>query len=374
MRRVSIFALSAFVLFVAQTHASPADAAEKLKVVVPDKENLQYLSFWVALASGAFAAEDLDVEVISPPAPGQTPTLFEETADADAAVLPPPMYLAMIGRRVPIALVANLLANDPIELIVRKSILAERKLDASMPLKARLAGLHGLRIGIAPHPPARLRALYASEGLDADQELSLVILHGKEQNAAFTEGKVDALFAHTPYVERALVHDDAAVLVNLSRGEAPSLANRMIHALVFKQAFLARRRDVVVRAYRAIARAEAEIHASPPAAMASAKKQMKTRDEKEIATLVGLYEPAIPRTAEVRVEDLAPGLTLFPTGTPKPDLSSIPLGEYVASDIAREAQTSPFAKARIIVAAVAVAIVAMIVFFVVRGRRRTRAE
>ena len=70
--------------------AGRAQAAEKLKVVVPDGQNLQFLSFWVALGSGAFAAEDLDVEVVSPPAPGQTPTMFEES-DAEAAVLPPPM-------------------------------------------------------------------------------------------------------------------------------------------------------------------------------------------------------------------------------------------------------------------------------------------
>jgi ABC-type nitrate/sulfonate/bicarbonate transport system substrate-binding protein len=350
-------------------YAAQARSAERLTVVVPDGENLQYLSFWVALGSGAFAAEDLDVQVVSPPAPGQTPTMFEE-GDAEAAVLPPPMYLMMIARRAPIAIVANLLANDPIELVVKRSILDERKLDASMPMKARLEGLHGLRLGIAPHPPARLRALYTAYGLDADQELELVILHGKEQNAAFKSGEVDALFAHTPYVERAIVHDDAVVLVNLSRGEAPALANRQIPALAFKKAFLDRRRDVAIRAYRAIARAQATIHSSPPAAMLAVKKQMPSRDEREVATLVGLYEPAIPRSPEVRVEDLAPALALFPAGQPKPDLSGIPLAEHVAADIGRDAESPPFAKARSIVAAVAALVIAVLVFVVVRARRK----
>jgi ABC-type nitrate/sulfonate/bicarbonate transport system substrate-binding protein len=344
-------------------------AGEKLKVVVPDGENLQFLSFWVALGSGAFAAEDLDVVVVSPPAPGQTPSMFEE-GDAEAAVLPPPMYLAMIARRSPIALVANLLANDPIELVVKKSILAERKLDASMPMKARLEGLHGLRIGIAPHPPARLRALYAAYGLDADQQLELVILHGKEQNAAFEAGEVDALFAHTPYVERAIVNDDAVVLVNLSRGEAPALSNRQIHVLAFKKAFLERRRDVAIRAYRAIARAEAQIHRSPAAAMLAVKKQMPARDDREVATLIGLYEPAIPKSPEVRVEDLTPALALFPAGQPKPDLAGVPLADHVASDIAREAEAPAYAKARILVIGIAAVAVALVVFFVLRRGER----
>lgn len=348
--------------------ASRVDAAEKLKVVVPDRENLQYLSFWVAIASGAFAEEDLSVEVVSPPAPGQTPSLFEES-DAEAAVLPPPMYLTMIARRAPIALVANLLMNDPIELVVRNSIFTERKLDATAPLKARLEGVRGLRVGIAPHPPARMRALFAAEGLDADKEVTMVILHGKEQNAAFKDGKVDALFAHTPYVERAIVHDDAVVLVNLSRGEAPALANRMIHALTFKKAFIASRRDLVVRAYRAIARAQAKIHESPPAAMAAVKKQMPDRDAREVATLIGLYEPAIPKSPEVHVEDVAPALALFPAGQPKPDLTGVPLAEHVATDIARDAQRSPFANARLVVITIAAFVVVVIGFFVFRARR-----
>ena len=348
--------------------ATTTASAEKLKVVVPDGENLQFLSFWVALGSGAFAAEDLDVEVLSPPAPGQTPTLFEES-DAEAAVLPPPMYLSMIARRAPIVLVANLLKNDPIELVVKKSVFEERKLDPSAPLKTRLESIRGLKLGIAPHPPARLRALYAAEGLDADKELELVILHGKEQNAAFKAGEVDALFAHTPYVERAIVHDDAVVLINLSRGEVPALANRQIHVLAFKKSLLDRRRDIAVRAYRAIAHAEAQIHLSPTAAMAAVKKQMPSRDQREVATLIGLYQPAIPKTPEVRVEDLAPALALFPAGQPKPDLSGIPLAEHVASDIARESQEKPFAKARLIVAAIAAAVVLLLVIVVVRARR-----
>lgn len=369
-RRAVIAAVAASLFFFGVVDA--ARAGEKLKVVVPDAENLQFLSFWVALGSGAFAAEDLDIEVVSPPAPGQTPTLFEES-DAEAAVLPPPMYLAMIARRAPIVLVANLLANDPIELVVRRSVYTERKLDAAQSIKARLEALRGLRIGIAPHPPARLRALYASEGLDADKDVEMVILHGKEQNAAFKAREVDALFAHTPYVERAIVHDDAVVVINLSRGEVPALANRQIHVLTFKKSLLDRRRDIAIRAHRAIARAQRTIHASPPSAMLAVKKQMPSRDEREVATLVGLYEPAIPKTPQVRTEDLAPALALFPAGQPKPVLDGIPLAEFVATDVGIEAESPPFAKARMVVVAIAAAVVLVIAFVVVRARRRAQS-
>lgn len=354
LRLITATALAAFAIVFASRDAA---AGERLRIVVPDGENLQYMSFWVAQATAAFAEEGLDVEVSSPAAPGQTATFFEE-GEAEAAVLPPPLYLRMIARRAPIVLVANLLANDPIELVVKRSVLAERKLDASMPLRARLEGVRGLRIGIAPHPPVRLRALFASEGLDADRDIEMVILHGKQQNAAFRGGEVDALFAHTPFVERAIVHDDAVVLIDLSRGDAPPLANRMIHALAFKRTVLAQRRDLAVRAFRAIARAQALLHASPRAAADALAKKMPARDRREIDTIVDLYAPAIPRTPEVHADQVTAALAFFPAGQPPPDLAGVPLAEHVATDLAEDATGAPpFRTAWLIVIAVALAVV-----------------
>jgi len=342
--------------------------AEKLRVVVPKDQNLQYMSFWVALASGAFAAEGLDIELVSPKAPSQGATMFIES-DAAAAVLPPPMFLPLIAKRAPIVLVANLLTNEAINIVVSRKIAMERKLDPAAPLKTRLEGLKGLRVGIAPHPPSRLRALFTSEGLDAERDLKLVTLHGKEQNAAFHDGEVDALFAHTPYVERAIVHDDAFLLVHLSRGESPVLANRLIHAFVFKKQLFTERHDLAVRAYRALARADAAIHASKAETRAMLHKQMPDRDEKEIATIVDLYEPAIPLTPAIRTDDLPPALALLPSDHPKVDLGGIPLADYVATDLSVEAERTPFARARILVIAVALATLIAAVVLVARARR-----
>ena len=73
-----------------------------------------------------------------------------------------------------------------------------------------------------------------SVGLDADKDVEMVILRGKEQNAAFHAGEVDALYAHTPYLEQAIVQDDAVVLVDQGRGEVAVLANRQIHCLAVR--------------------------------------------------------------------------------------------------------------------------------------------
>lgn len=325
MRRVpsALLALSILAL------SSRAAALETVRVLVPDKGNLQYTSFWLADGAGYFGDEGYAVEMVAPPAPPQAESWFEERK-ADVAILPPPVYASLISHAVPVVLVANLLANDPINLVVRRSVMEERKLSAAMPLQAKLEGLRGVKLGIAPHPPARLKVLYASVGLDATKDVEQVVLHGKEQNEAFRTGKVDALYAHTPFVERALVHDDAVLLVNQSGGEAPALAHRQIHALAVRKDFLALHEPTARALVRAIARAEDLIHHDTARAATILKRMFPERDAAELDLIVKLYEPAIPATPAVRADMIPNAVELFPAEKPKPDLSKVDLGQHVA--------------------------------------------
>jgi ABC-type nitrate/sulfonate/bicarbonate transport system substrate-binding protein len=366
MRLFLSLVLAVIVSVAFSENAEARPAPEKIKVLVPDRGNLQYMSFWVAKSAGYFLDEGIDVELVVPPGPQQTTTFFEEH-QADIAVLPPPVYVGLIASKKPVVLVANLLTNDPIELIVRRSALTARGLSADMPIKARLEGLRGIKLGVAPHPPTRLRALFASQGLDVDKDVTMVILHGKEQNAAFHAGEVDALYAHTPYLERAIINDDALVLVDQSRGEVPELANRQIHTLAVNRSLLETRRELVISMVRAIALAESLIHRKPADTVAALAHEMPDRDRKELETIVRLYEPAIPKTPAVRAADIPGALTMFPAGTPKPDLAGIDLERHVAPDLLA-VEPPHTARAWAIVIGVGMVVVAALVAFTTRRR------
>lgn len=303
-------------------------AAEVVKVLVPDRGNLQFTSFWVADAAGYFAEEGMQLEIVTPPGPPQAEAFFEAHA-ADVAVLPPPVYASLIAHGVPVVLVANLLANDPINLVVRRSVMEARGLRADMPLKARLEGLRGLKLGVAPHPPTRLRLLYSSVGLDADKDITQVVLHGKEQNEAFREQEVDALYAHTPYLERALLHDDAVMLVNQSAGEVPGLARRQIHALTVRRSFLELHEPMVRSLVRAIAKAEVLARTKPDAICVHLAKAFPQRDRAEIDLIARLYAPAIPETPTVHADLIPNAVELFPAEKARPDLSKVDLHAHV---------------------------------------------
>lgn len=313
-----------------------ARAGTPVKVLVPDADNLQYMSFWLAKGAGYFDDEKIDIELVVPPVPNQSLPYFLQSK-ADVAVLPPPVYLQLIAQKFPFVLVANLLANDPINLVVRRSVFDERKLSATAPMADRLRGIRGLRVGVAPNPPRRLRALFASQGLDADKDVEMVILHGKEQNAAFAEKKVDALYCHTPYLEAALVDQDAVVLVNQSAGEVTQLATRQIHALAVTRQYRDGNAPIVAAMLRAIARAEHLIHTDQVSAVKALTREFPQMNRRNVETIVALYAPAIPQTPAVSVDGVLPGLALFPAAQTPPDLSGVDLAPYVDAKFADQA-------------------------------------
>jgi ABC-type nitrate/sulfonate/bicarbonate transport system substrate-binding protein len=317
---------------VPQLAAAPAMPTTHVRVIVPDADNLQYLAFWVARGAGYFADEHLEIELVVPDVPAQAIARVL-TGEAPVAVLPPPVYLQLIADRFPIVLVANLLQNDPIDLVVRRSVFVSRGMDRAAPLADRLRSLHGLRLCVAPGPPTRLHALFDSAGVDADQELQVVIRRGPTQNAAFADGECDALYAHTPYLEEALDDQDAVMLVDQSSGEVPALATRQIHTLAVSREFLLADRATVVSLVRAIGRAETLVHADPGATVDAVLRALPSLDRRHVQTLVSLYQPAVPATPRVSIDGLGPALALFPASRVMPSLEGVPLADFVEPDL-----------------------------------------
>ncbi len=382
LRTVVALALVAILATVARD--ARAVDLEKVRVVLPDGDNLQYLAFWTAIGAGYFRDEAIDIELKFPAAPPATMQLVHEKS-ADVFVLPPPLYIQLIAEKFPILLVANLLQNDPINVVVRRSVMEERKLSASMPLAERLAGLRGLRVGVAPGPPPRLRALFASVGMDADRDVEIVILRGHDQNEAFAAKKVDVLYCHTPYLETALVEQDAVMLVNQSAGEVAKLASRQIHALAVSPEVARRRPDFVAAMTRAIYRAQKLVHADVRAATDAVMRALPALDRTKVETIVAIYAPAVPLTPRVSIDGIDPALVFFPASRAAPDLRGVDLHDYVApsfaervlaeearalADQARAAEPWWRRRARWIGAALAVSTI----FVVVAMWRRRRAR
>jgi ABC-type nitrate/sulfonate/bicarbonate transport system substrate-binding protein len=234
-------------------HGRPIRGA--VRIEVPGNKNLQFFTLWVALGAGYFQQEGLEPRILVDATPRSAGQLLFQ-GQADVALLPPPMFLGMMAEDKPILLFASLLANEPINLALRKSVADARKFSPHALLRERLQAIMGLKVGLAGEVAPRLRALFASAGMNADKDVQLVTIPGPDQVQAFTQRRIDVLFAHTPYLETVLVQNDAVLLVDNSGGEVPVLADGQIHALATTRTLAQTKPEMMAAVTRAIYRAQ----------------------------------------------------------------------------------------------------------------------
>jgi NitT/TauT family transport system substrate-binding protein len=345
-RAIAAFAMALALLspirgFAQNQTATPSTS---INVFVPNGQNLQWMNFWVALGAGFFGDEALDVKTVlaaqsdDENTPGAQRALFD--GSADIAVLPRPQFLMAVARGRPVLAFANLLRNDPINLVVQRRVAEERGLSAKLPLADRLNGLRGLRVGVAPGPPVRLKVLLATAGLNADSDIEMMLVPGPAQNDFFGQERVDAIYAHTPYLETALVQQGGVLLVNQSAGEVPELANRQIHVLVTTQAYAAANPDVLLRVVRAIYRAQQLIHSDNDGTLAAIRRSgVELQAPDALETLVEIYEPAIPTTPEVSAEGAMRELALYPSRREPLDLGNVDFTPFVDNTFVEQVMT-----------------------------------
>jgi NitT/TauT family transport system substrate-binding protein len=314
-----------------------AQGRTTVRIGIPEPDNIQYLSLWVALGAGYLQAEGIEPEVVFAAIPKQSGQLLLQR-QADVALLQPPVYLGLIAQAQPIVLFANLLANDPINLVVRADVAAKLKLDPRAPLADRLNAVKGLRIGVAPEPPRRLRVLFSSVGLDADRDVTITIVRGDDQIAALTAGRVDALYSHTPFLEDALVTHGAMLLVNQSAGEVAALTSGQMHSLGALREFADARPDVVLSVTRAIARAQTLLHTDAgAAARALTRAGVPAPTPRHLTTVVGLYRAAVPKTPHVSAAAVERNAILYPARPAMPDFAKVRAADFLAPGFAEKA-------------------------------------
>ena len=314
-----------------------ASARLPVRIEVPGDKNLQFFTLWVALGAGYLQQEGLEPKILVDATPRSAGQLLFQ-GQADVALLPPPMFLGMMAEDKPILLFASLLANEPINLLVRKSLADARKLSAHAGLRERLQAIKGVKIGLAGEVAPRLRALFASAGMNADKEVQLVTIAGPDQVKAFAEGGVDVLFAHTPYLETALVQYDAVLLVATSGGEVPVLADGQIHALATTRDLARTKPEMMAAVARAIYRGQLLIHSDAKGTVdALLASGAAGGDLRRVEAFVAVYGPAVPRTPKISLEGIERDAALYPAHPRAPDFARVKAADYVTSQFADRA-------------------------------------
>lgn len=308
---------------------SSARAAMVVNVIAPKRENLQYLSVWVAKGAGLLEAEGIETQLMPPPG-GDTSSEMLRRGDAQVALLPPTRYIPLIAQKFPLIVAANPLENDGINLIVRRSVLEARHLTPSMPLVDRLKGVRGSRsasLMVRPRGFVRSTRRKGSTPTTTSSSSCSKAIRRTKRSAKKTSTR-STRTAPTPSAPSS--SRTASFLVNQSAGELPELAHRAMFALCATRAFATAEPAALAAIVRAIGRAEELTHKDPKGAVDAVLRVFPSMDRGLVEALVTLYEPAVPKTPTVTAEAIVASAKLLPETMGRPDLSAIDLQDYIA--------------------------------------------
>lgn len=296
----------------------------QLRVGIERPADLRLLPLWVGIGNGDFRRAGL--EVIPVPL-GARAGAAVASGEVPVAALRPALWTPLLVAKSEIALVATLLRDDDANLIVSRKAAEGRALSTSAPLAARLDALRELRVGYVDTGAGRLGALLGARAA----RVRLVELEPAGADRAFAAGDVDALYAPSPWAERALASGDGLLWVHASRGERDDAAGALpvLSALVASRAFVASDEARVFALVRGIAAAELLIHDERAAAVHALVEALPGIERSQLETAVILYEPAVPRDPRVDVAGVTATLRAYRPEIAEGELPRLELGRSV---------------------------------------------
>ena len=185
---------------------------------------LQAFGVFMGQHGGFFEASGVEVELQHVPK-GETITALQQ-GDVDVGVSPLHEVVEAVHSGEALVVFGLVSTRSPLNLVVKRGLVAALGITRSTPLEERLGVLKGLTIGLESGPLAQgvMREISRAAGLDpAVGEITLVEVDGEEQMSALREGRVDGLLARHPFLEEALLEAEGFLLVHLSKGEISAL-------------------------------------------------------------------------------------------------------------------------------------------------------
>jgi ABC-type nitrate/sulfonate/bicarbonate transport system substrate-binding protein len=238
--------------------------------------SMAFGSLYAARAQNFFEQEgiDLDLQIVSGDAIGAQ-GLVGGTAPMAAIGGAEAALLASKGIKNFIS-VSAINRAITVSVAVRKDLAESRGLTANMPIEKRVAALKGMRIATgSPGGAVHTTMLYllSRAGLDPQADVTLVSVGGgPAMLAGLKSRQLDAIAISPPAPEQADIEGAGVLLISLSRGDVPELANIPYDVLLVHRDYAARNPDTVRRVVRAIGRGSNVMRDNPALAKASLLK------------------------------------------------------------------------------------------------------
>lgn len=260
-------------IFFAFTPAYP-QVPRKIKLTMPVVA-LSMIPVYVAKASGYFAQEGLDVEMIT--TNGAGPDIKAMIAgEVDFTFTPGDNVILAYQEGKRTVMVLTGFHRLIINWAMHKDIARARGIAETTPLAEKLKALKGLTVGVTQ--AGALTAHLASfvirkAGYVPQQDVNIIpIGSGPTWLAALENRKVDVALTATPVPETAISQGYAMMFINNSKGEDPSIPEFLMECLITRPDVIEKNPDLVRRMARALGKANKWALSNRPEQVAEALK------------------------------------------------------------------------------------------------------
>jgi len=262
-----------------------------------------YLPYYVAEAAGYLEDEGLDVETMDLSA-GSGIIAGAVSNTVDIALSTFAEVAVAKGEGAPVSAFAQV-TKMATNVVIKKSVLADKGLTAGSDPEDKVAALRGLRIGVTGAGSGSdlvVRYLARVGGMDPDKDMTITA-SGSSSNsvAGFASDRFDAIAISSPQSDVGIERGDGTYLFNIAAGEYEPLSEHVYIVALASDRTLKSKANVVQCFTEALARAQKDIQEDPEAAAELVRDYMG--DEIDQATYDRAFEGNLASWADTPVID-----------------------------------------------------------------------
>lgn len=284
--------------------ASNAQQPQKVVLALPSG-TLTFSMAFLAEDAGYFKEENL--EVSEPLLVGVASVNAVINGSADFTIGTGPVFLRAIAHGQHLVAIANLEDRPLIEMVLRKDVWDELKLDDKMPLAERAKRLKGRTIaiqGVGSIVHAWERLVAARGGLDPEADVRIAPMEPPSMRPALETKAVDGYVTSMPYTTDATVAGEAVMFASAPRGDAPDILPFAAGLVETKAETCQADPEKCRRLMRALGRATALIRDKPEEALAIVKHRFATMNPASLAAAWPVVAAAHTKDLKVTAEGL----------------------------------------------------------------------
>ncbi len=219
-----------------------------------------------AVAKGFFRDEGINVDVVATERAPNIDALLSQATDI--VLTPPDQAMRVQVKGQPVRLIAGLVNKYASHVVVKKSILDEKRVSLSSPEADRVGVLKGLRLattGAGGAPDSLFRFLFATHGINPDTEVQLVPVRGggAAMLAALKQGAIDGFGLSSPTSDLAVRDFGGAYLFDMSTAPPVFFEDFLYIAVAATDRTINAKAGELQAYYRGLARALTVIRQDP---------------------------------------------------------------------------------------------------------------